>query len=160
MEADLHAAVLLLSIAVTVVAGWQFRSRKFDVRRIGLALVLGLLGWFLLSIMVPYVTAGSGNNPRYQLAIPLVEAIALWALIETKWIRISSFSAAMVLAVALGSHFHQLIGLGRDACRYTGDPRFIVNSCKQPAEAIALWHTPLTGLYEIRVLGTQPTRNQ
>lgn len=71
------------------------------------------MGGFLVSTTVPYVTAGPGNNPHYQLLIPPLEAVVLWALIEKRWMRILSFSAAIVLAIALGIHFHQLIGLSR-----------------------------------------------
>jgi hypothetical protein len=151
MNADGHAVILLLTIPVNAIVIWRFHGKDFSlrpavIRFITFAFVVGLAMLFAL----PTYQAGPGNNPSSQLVLPLLEASAIWALVDRGWIRAAGATVAIAVGIGLGSHFHHLV-LAQSECHYTGDPKYISNSCNRPAEAHELWHTWITGIYGIHV---------
>ena len=155
MQATFHVVVLLLfplaTVAICLRRGTLPPDWKLALKAAGRALLTLAVATIVLFILAPYCKCGPGNNPFAQKWVPLLSALFVSFFVGAAATRRLFVISAVVVAVLLSWHFNTLV-LDRTSCLYTGDPAYIANSCRSPAEADPLWHTPITGLYAIKKL--------
>ncbi len=153
MVTSLHALslalVLIGSLALSATQGQLPRTLTAASGSLGRALLAMFGALALMVLLVPSCKCGPGNNPFSQIYIPVFAVMAVAFFVSKPKVRRAFFLFAVAAGIGLSFHFKSLV-LSRSACQYTGDPRFIENSCSQPAVAERLWHTRLTGIYALK----------
>ena len=153
MQGNLHAFFLLALPLAAVAIAARFGSipagstLKTTISRV----VLYSIGAVLVFNLYFPCLCGPGNNPNLQRYLPLIAGLLVSLSVSRTAIRRSFVALAFVAQLCLTIHFQSLV-LDPDSCSFTGDPSYIENSCSVKAQTNTLWHTKLTGLYELHKL--------
>lgn len=143
---DIHALFLLSIIPLSLLVSFVFRG-AISLRR-------GVLFTLLFAVLVslyPKCLCGVGNNPDLQLILPLIAASISSFFISRKKLLIPFVLLLLLSSFLLAEHFLLLV-VNSDDCKFTGD--LLLIHCNQPVQTDRVWHTWLTGLYEIEIIGS------
>lgn len=147
MQGNLNALGLIALPLFTAFILWQFGSLK--PKRIWIGLLCGLFAVFIIHVPFDYACL-PGNNPKLQANLAAFYLVLVLVFVNRKKVMWIASITLLLAGFVLSWHFHYLIFKEGS---YTGVPNIF--TCSSPETtgkeiSVKLWHTSLTGLYEIK----------